>query len=140
LPDPQSQEPAEAGTGATQDRSRRSAGETAETIVIEDEPLGQGGTRLVVSGHLSALAGASRTPHSHASPDLPSRATPVEVCVDGLRIRTRTDEAGWFRVETAVAARSGFHSHWTGRYGHLVVVRASTPEGDFGRYVISGGC
>jgi amidase len=88
---------------------------------------GPGPVLVDVEGHLGAL-----TDHlAHV---------PVSVQVDGTRVDTVSDAQGAYRVQVAVAPSASFHSHWTGRYGHVITVVAHPDGGAVGSLRIAGGC
>ncbi|WP_291279990.1 amidase [Galactobacter sp.] len=64
---------------------------------------------------------------------------PVTVCVDGVRADTVTDESGAYRARVEVPSSAMFHSHWTGAYGHVVVLVAHTDDGPVGALAVVDG-
>jgi amidase len=56
----------------------------------------------------------------------------VSIGVDGRRVDTVTDGTGAFRARVEVPSSAVFHTHWRGRYGHVVVLVAHTDEGPIG--------
>lgn len=64
---------------------------------------------------------------------------PLTICVDGQRVETVSDGGGAYRAHVDLPAQASFHSHWTGRYGHVVVLVAHTEDGPVGAVAVADG-